>query len=285
MNLRSTAEDYRRVEKAIIFLEKNFHEQPRLKDVAWSVNLSEYHFQRIFTRWAGLSPKKFLQFLTIDYAKKMLNTSRSLMDVAYESGLSAPGRLHDLFVTFEAITPGEFKRKGEGLVIRYGFHETPFGECMIATTDRGICGLNFCTTPGRKRVINDLKRKWENAVLMKDPAATRSVVDRTFFGRKERSGPPLKLLLLGTNFQVKVWEALLRIPRGLMVSYEQLAVLIGRPAASRAVASAVARSPIGYLIPCHRVIRKIGVIGDYQWGTARKKAMLGREAAECAQTG
>lgn len=282
MKLRSAAEDYRRIEKAILFLEKNFHHQPDLKKIAESVNLSEYHFQRLFTRWAGISPKKFLQFLTIEYAKKMLDTSHSLLDVAYEAGLSAPSRLHDLFVTFEAITPGEFKKRGEGMLIRYGFHPTPFGECILALTERGVCGLSFVANGRRKSAVRDLKRKWKNAVVVEDLPSTAPVIDRIFRDPNDRSASPLKLLLLGTNFQVKVWEALLKIPRGSMVSYEMIAALIGKPAAARAVGSAVARSPIGYLIPCHRVIRKIGVISDYQWGTARKKAMLGWEAASSA---
>jgi AraC family transcriptional regulator of adaptative response/methylated-DNA-[protein]-cysteine methyltransferase len=280
MKLQSSEEDYRRVERAILFLEKNFQRQPDLKEIARVVNLSEYHFQRLFRRWAGISPKKFLQFLTIEYAKKILDKSHSLLDVTYETGLSAPSRLHDLFIRFEAITPGEFKKRGEGLVIRYGFHPTPFGECMLAVTDRGISGLSFVADGGRTRLVNDLKRKWKNAILVEDHASTAHIVNGIFTGSKGDNATPLKLLLLGTNFQIKVWEALLKIPQGSMVSYDLIASAIGKPDASRAVGRAVALNPIGYIIPCHRVIRKIGVMNDYRWGTVRKKAILGWEAAK-----
>ncbi len=277
--LQASVKDYERIEKAILFLDKNFHRQPDLKEVARAVNLSEYHFQRLFRRWAGISPKKFLQFLTVEYAKIMLDKSHSLLDVTYESGLSAPSRLHDLFVTSEAITPGEFRKKGEGLMIRYGFHPTPFGECLLAITERGICGLSFVTRQGRKSAVIDLKNRWTKATFAEDHASTAPFAERIFNGPKDKKKSPLNLLLAGTNFQVRVWEALLKIPRGSMVSYEFVASAIGEPAAARAVGSAVGSNPVGYIIPCHRVIRKIGVIGDYGWGAARKKAMLGWEAA------
>ncbi|MBF0506538.1 MAG: methylated-DNA--[protein]-cysteine S-methyltransferase [Nitrospirae bacterium] len=279
MKLESSAKDYKRIEKAILFLDKNFRRQPVLKEVARAVNLSEYHFQRLFRRWAGISPKKFMQFLTVEHVKKILNESQNLLDATYQAGLSAPSRIHDLFVTIEAMTPGEFKKRGEGLVIRYGFHHTPFGECMPAITERGICGLAFMTARGRRGAINDLKIKWKNATLVQDDASTAPFIRRIFSGSKNKEAFPVKLMLAGTNFQIKVWEALLKIPEGSMVSYEFVASAIDKPAATRAVASAVARNPIGYIIPCHRVIRKIGVIGDYGWGAARKKAMLGWEAA------
>ncbi len=280
MNLRAPAEDYRRVEKAILFLEKNFHDQPDLKEIARVVNLSEYHFQRLFRRWAGISPKKFLEFMTIEYAKKVLDESRSLLDASLDAGLSSPGRLHDLFITIEAITPGEFKKRGEGLVIRYGFHPTPFGECMLAITERGICGLSFITAGGRSGAVNDLKKTWKNAAFFEDHLSTGPFIGRIFTGFQDQKVSPLKLLVQGTNFQIKVWEALLKIPRGFMVSYEYIASSIGNPEALRAVGSAVGRNPVCYIIPCHRVIRKIGLIGDYGWGKARKKAMLGWEAAK-----
>jgi len=282
------SEDYARIEKAILFLEKNFRRQPDLKEVAQSVHLSEYHFQRLFTRWAGISPKRFLQFLTTEYAKKLLEESRSILDVTYAAGLSSPGRLHDLFVTFEAVTPGEFKKKGEGLVITYGFHPSPFGECLLSVTDRGICGLAFLQEGDREKALEDLKNKWKQAKFCENPDYTRSLVHRIFFSlpqarraaSEQEKTAPLSLFLKGTNFQIKVWEALLKIPPGAVLSYEDIAIHMGKPGASRAVGHAIAQNPIGFIIPCHRVIQKIGLVGDYHWGTARKKAILGWEAAK-----
>jgi AraC family transcriptional regulator of adaptative response/methylated-DNA-[protein]-cysteine methyltransferase len=276
-NYGQLAEDYARIEQAILFLEKNFRQQPDLKEVAASVGLSEYHFQRLFSRWAGISPKRFLQFLTIEYAKQLLTESKSVLDATYESGLSSPGRLHDLFVTCEAITPGEFKNKGEGLTITYGFHPSPFGECLLAVTDRGICGLAFVSGSNRDNVLTELKNKWPQAKFAEDPAYTLPFVEQIFNPVKSRQALPV--ILKGTNFQIKVWQALLKIPPGSVVSYDELATLIGQPGAARAVGNAVAQNPIGYVIPCHRVIRKMGAVGDYHWNPTRKRAILGWEAA------
>jgi AraC family transcriptional regulator of adaptative response/methylated-DNA-[protein]-cysteine methyltransferase len=274
------SEDYLRVEQAIRFLEQNYRRQPELKEVAESIHLSEYHFQRLFTRWVGISPKRFLQFLTKENAKAMLASSHGLLDTAYTSGLSGPGRLYDLFVATEAVTPGEFKRKGAGLNIRYGFHPSPFGECLVGLTERGVCHLAFVQPGERSRALTYLRKAWPQAELQGDPSATRPLV-RQIFSLSDQSGP-LALHLCGTNFQIKVWEALLRIPPGAVVSYEDLAVSVGLPRASRAVGHAVARNPIPVLIPCHRVIRKSGEFGEYMYGAARKKAMLGWEMAHSA---
>jgi AraC family transcriptional regulator of adaptative response/methylated-DNA-[protein]-cysteine methyltransferase len=271
------AEDYGRIEQAILFLEKNFREQPDLKEVAASVGLSEYHFQRLFSRWAGISPKRFLQFLTIEYAKQLLAESKSVLDVTYESGLSSPGRLHDLFVTCEAITPGEFKNKGEGLTISYGFHPSPFGECLLSITERGVCGLAFVQNNDQTSALEELKRNWPKSTFLEDATQTLPFVEQIFNPVKDRQALPV--ILKGTNFQIKVWQALLKIPPGSVVSYDELATLIGQPGAARAVGNAVAQNPIGYVIPCHRVIRKMGVVGDYHWNPARKRAILGWEAA------
>ena len=271
--------DYERVERAIAFLEENFRRQPELKEIAASINLSEYHFQRLFTRWVGISPKRFLQFLTKERAKELLEKSRDVLGVAYETGLSGPGRLHDLFVTCEAVTPGEFKSKGEGLTIAYGFHPTPFGECLLATTERGICNLAFVQPGEREQALDALKSRWRQARLNKDAARTRSLVGQVFAWYTGQTPSPLHLVLSGTNFQIKVWEALLRVPPGAVVSYEDIAARIGRPTASRAVSNAVAQNPIPVIIPCHRVIRKAGEFGGYHYGAARKKALLGWEAA------
>jgi AraC family transcriptional regulator of adaptative response/methylated-DNA-[protein]-cysteine methyltransferase len=278
-NTQST-EDYARIEQAILFLEKNFRRQPNLSEIAGSINLSEYHFQRMFTRWAGISPKRFLQFLTLEYAKELLAESNNLLDVTYETGLSSPGRLHDLFVTCEAITPGEYKAQGSGLTISYGFHASPFGESLLAMTDRGITALSFVQAGHPRQALAELQSTWPQAIFREDPVQTGSIVEQIFApGPNQANGTSLKLYLKGTNFQLKVWQALLQIPAGTVVSYDTVAHLIGQPGAARAIGRAVAMNPIGFLIPCHRVIRKVGAIGDYHWGPARKKAIIGWEAA------
>lgn len=266
--------DYDRIERAIQYLEAHVTDQPRLEEIAAHVHLSPFHFERLFKRWAGVTPKQFLQQLTLAHAKERLRESASVFEAALEAGLSGPSRLHDLFVTIEAVTPGEFKQQGAGLVIRYGFHETRFGWCFIGLTGRGICHMAF--EPPGTEPIAELAARWPGAVLREAPAETGAMVDR-IFGEATQNGVPLRLLVHGTNFQVHVWQALLRVPAGRVISYEDLAAALGRPAATRAVASAVAKNPIGYLIPCHRVIRKSGHFGQYHWGSARKKAMVGFE--------
>ncbi len=278
-DFQTLSHDYSRMEQAIGFLEKNFRAQPGLKEVAESVHLSEFHFQRLFSRWAGISPKKFLEFLTLDYAKKLLEESKSVLDATYDSGLSSPGRLHDLFLNVEAVTPGEYKQKGSGLKIAYGLHPTPFGECLLAATERGICGLSFIENENPRKALQYLHSNWPNAQIAENRKATASYVEK-IFGGANHNGTPLKLFLKGTNFQLKVWEALLKIPPGCVVSYEDVAARIGKPAASRAVGTAVANNYVAYLIPCHRVIQKIGAFGNYRWGAPRKKAMLVWEAAQ-----
>lgn len=269
-------EDYQRIEKAILFLEKNRDRRPDLKEVARSVNLSEYHFQRLFKRWAGISPKRFLQALTLERAKEVLKNSRNLLTATYDAGLSGSGRLHDLFVNIEAVTPDEFRKRGAGLKIRYGFHPSPFGEALIAVTDRGISNIAFVARGDRRKVVSELKKQWRHAEIVEDPSVTKAYAERIFGATK--AGTPLTLVLKGTNFQLKVWQALLKIPRGAVASYEDIARTIGRPRSVRAVANAVAHNPVGYLIPCHRVIRKTGAIGGYGWGVLRKKTMLAWEA-------
>ncbi len=272
-------EDYARVEKAILYLGENFQEQPSLEEIARRVHLSKYHFQRVFTRWAGISPKRFLQFLTLQHAKGLLAASRSVLDTALETGLSGPGRLHDLFVTVESVTPGEFKVGGDGVRIDYGWHASPFGECLVAVTERGICGAGFNDGGRRADALADLRQRWPEAILEENPARTGPLAERMFLTGRAGAKKPLPLYLRGTNFQVKVWEALLRIPAGSAASYEDVAALVGRPKATRAVAGAVARNPVAFLIPCHRVIRKTGGFGNYRWGAARKRAMLAWEAS------
>jgi AraC family transcriptional regulator, regulatory protein of adaptative response / methylated-DNA-[protein]-cysteine methyltransferase len=272
------SEDYRRIELAIQYLEKHATGQPELSEIASAVGLSEYHFQRIFSRWAGISPKRFLQFLTKEGAKELLAQSEDLLETTYGVGLSSLGRLHDLFVTTEAVTPGEYKSGGSGLTIRYGLHDTPFGKTLIGTTERGICHLGFVGS-SEGNAIDALVADWQQAKMVEDHKATASLVE-PIFDLSQRGNMPLRLHLRGTNFQLKVWEALLRIPPGAVTSYEGLAAQAGRPGASRAVGTALGRNPIAVLIPCHRVIRKLGEFGNYRYGAARKKALLGWEAAQ-----
>lgn len=269
--------DYNRIAQAIAYLEQHFPTQPSLKELADHVGLSEYHFQRLFTRWAGISPKRFAQFLTIGYAKELLAEANSnLLDVTLETGLSSPSRLHDLFITYEAMTPGQYKQQGNGLDIRYGVHPSPFGPCLLALTERGICGLHFLDDGGTENALSELHQRWPQANFTADSTSTRSLVTQIFDPQRTT---PLHLQLQGTNFQVRAWEALLRIPAGQVASYDLVAEIMGEKTAVRAVATAVARNPIGYLIPCHRVIRKTGAFGQYHWGETRKKAILAWEAA------
>jgi AraC family transcriptional regulator of adaptative response/methylated-DNA-[protein]-cysteine methyltransferase len=270
--------DYERIAQAIRFIEQNYRRQPSLEEVAKSVYLSEFHFQRLFRRWVGISPKRFLQFLTVEHAKRRLEECRSVLDATYDAGLSSPGRLHDLFVTLEAVTPGEYKARGAGLEIAWGVHETPFGPALLATTGRGLCGLSFVDDGGAAAAVDELRERWSSAAVGEDPRATEPLARRIFASDGD-DGQPIPLFVQGTNHQVRVWEALLRVPAGAMVSYEQLAAAAGKPEAVRAVAGAVARNQIGYVIPCHRVIRKLGAFGGYRWGPERKLAMLGWEAA------
>ena len=277
-------DDYARIEKAILFLEKNYQQQPGLREVAESVHLSEFHFQRLFRRWAGISPKRFLQFLTLEHAKHLLSGAHSVLDATYDAGLSSPGRLHDLFVNIEAMTPGEFKAQGAGLRISFGFHPSPFGECLLCVTERGICGLGFVGAGGRAGILRDFQSRWPEAHWEENPRLTQPYISRIFGGEKRNGNRPITLVLQGTNFQIKVWEALLRIPMGSVVPYEDLALTVCSARAARAVGGAVAQNPISYVIPCHRVIQKAGVTGGYHWGPIRKQVMLAWEAARTSVT-
>jgi AraC family transcriptional regulator, regulatory protein of adaptative response / methylated-DNA-[protein]-cysteine methyltransferase len=276
---RQPARDYAIVEKAIEFIQAHHPVQPSLGSIAAAVNLSEFHFQKLFSRWVGISPKRFLQFLTKEHAKKLLQQSKNLLDVTYAAGLSGPGRLHDLFVHCEAVTPGDFKLKGKGLNIRYGLAFSPFGPCMIAATDRGICALEFVRERTEARRVQSLKNQWTNANLVEDGAHIESLAQR-IFPVAPGSGPaPLHLHIKGTNFQLKVWEALLAIPFGAAVTYQTVAEAIGSSGATRAVGTAIGKNPVAYLIPCHRVIRKMGDFGKYGGGRSRKIALIGWESA------
>jgi AraC family transcriptional regulator of adaptative response/methylated-DNA-[protein]-cysteine methyltransferase len=272
------SEDYPRIAQAIEYLEKHANTQPELSEIASAVGLSEYHFQRMFSRWAGISPKRFLQFITKENAKELLAQSENLLNTTYGVGLSSLGRLHDLFVTAEAVTPGQYKTGGEGLTIRYGLHDSPFGETLIGLTERGICHLSFVGN-SEGDAIDTLVTGWPQAEMVEDYNATAPLVE-PIFDLSQLSKKPLHLHVRGTNFQLKVWEALLRIPLGAVISYQGLAEQAGNPGASRAAGTALGRNPIAVLIPCHRVIRKLGEFGHYRYGTVRKKALLGWEAAQ-----
>lgn len=271
------SETYQQIARAIRFIETEALDQPSLEQVAEHVGLSPFHFQRLFQRWAGVSPKRFLQFLTASHAKQLLRDSLPALEASFAVGLSSPGRLHDLLVATEAVTPGEFKSGGVGITIRYGFHETPFGRGLVGLTERGICRFEFVDTAGPARLLERLQSAWPEARLREDQPATGAVVEQMFARRGTGSETELKLLLRGTNFQLKVWQALLRIPEGSIASYGFLAEQLSCPGASRAVGTAVGQNPIGYLIPCHRVLRQSGDLGGYCWGVERKTAILGRE--------
>ena len=279
--LDQLSRDYRRMESILDWLVENFDSQPSLEEIAARSGLTPFHFQRLFSRWMGLSPKKFVQFLSLQRAKGSLDASRSVLDAAWDAGLSGAGRLHDLFVQLDAVTPGEYKRRGEGMVIHYGYHPSPFGECLLLATDRGICGLAFTSGGGRQRALRESLVGWEHALVKEDPARCAVLIEE-IFNPGARTTEPLKLFVRGTRFQVKVWEALLRVPPGALVSYTELARRVGRPKAVRAVANANAVNAVSYVIPCHRAIRKTGLLGGYRWGLPRKFAMLSREAAQSA---
>ena len=276
-HFRRLGEDYALIEQAIQFVENNSQRQPELSEIAAAVGLSEYHFQRVFTRWAGISPKRFLQFVTKENAKGLLDRSENLMDTTFQVGLSSLGRLHDLFVTTEAVTPGQYKSRGAGLTIRYGLHPTPFGECLIGLTERGICHLGF-VQDSEGDAIDTLVSEWQQARMIEDFRATAPLIE-PIFDLSQRTDHPLHLHLRGTNFQIKVWEALLRVPVGSVTTYGQIADEIGHPSALRAVGTAVGHNPVAVLIPCHRVIRKLGEFGNYRYGAVRKKALLAHEFA------
>lgn len=265
--------DYERMAKAIAYLEEHQGENPSLAEVSQAVGLSSTHFQRVFQRWAGLSPKRYLQVLALQRAKLQLR-HRPLLEAAMETGLSSPGRLHDLFVTLDAVTPGEFKTMGRDLQIRYGMGQTPFGSCLVAFCERGITNMHFSDFTNEEAQAT-LREDWPEADLISKPREAKKVLADMFDG-----GSEVRVFARGTNFQTQVWRALLRIPCGQITSYEDVAKAIGRPSAVRAVASAVGRNPIAFLIPCHRVLRKSGALGGYRWGLERKKAMLAWEFPE-----
>lgn len=265
--------DYQRIEKAIAYLVERAADQPSLNDVAAQVHLSPFHFQRLFCRWAGTTPKRFLQALTLERGKRLLQDSSSLMAVSHSLGLSGSSRLHDHFVQLEAVTPGEHKNRGRGLRIEYAVHDTPFGPLFVAATPRGLCRADFADFTSLDDQLAELRKLWPRGDLVPGEASTRQVVERMFRASDGPQAGPLSLHVAGTNFQIAVWRALLRIPEGALVSYSQLASALGCPRSSRAVGNAVGANPVAFLIPCHRVIQQSGALGGYRWGGTRKQVI------------
>jgi len=275
--------NYQRIEQAIQYLEKNFQRQPELDEVAEKVHLSPFHFQRIFTDWAGISPKRFLQFLTVNFLKEKLQQSKNLVEAAEHAGLSSQSRVYDLFTTLEAVTPQEYKQQGSGIRIEYGIHETQFGPCLIGVTERGICWLSFISTDEDPRFeLEKMKEHWNNSVFHQDQELAQSFCNQIFNRGEAKAQSKLHVFVKGTNFQVKVWEALLKIPMGGVTTYQGVAESIQNPKAMQAVGSAVGSNHIAYLIPCHRVIRKDGILGEYRWNSIRKKSIIGWEMAKAS---
>lgn len=266
--------NYQRIEKAIAYLEANFRRQPDLDEVAEKVHLSPFHFQRIFTEWAGISPKRFLQYLTVDYLKGKLNESRNIEDAAEAAGLSSQSRVYDLFTTLEAVTPLEYKSHGAGSRITFGIAQSPFGYCLIGGTERGICWMSFTTQEESVSAIREMQEQWFLSAFHRDDTWSQQQA-RAIFGGD--TSAKIHLLVKGTNFQVKVWEALLNLRAGALCTYQDIARQINNPKAVQAVGSAVGSNHIAYLIPCHRVIRKDGILGEYRWNSARKKSIIGWE--------
>jgi AraC family transcriptional regulator of adaptative response/methylated-DNA-[protein]-cysteine methyltransferase len=276
--LKEAADDYELVRQNLEYLREHWREQPSLETLAVRNGLSAAHLQRLFMRWAGLSPKAFVQALTIDHARKLLRESASVLEAAYEVGLSGPGRLHDLFVTHEAMTPGTYKARGKGLEIRYGIHDCPFGRVLLMTTEQGICGLAFADFGEEQAALLDMRKRWPEAVYVEDPPATAPKVAQIFSPSAWKAEQPVRIVFIGTDFETRVWQTLLKVPMGRATTYSDIAGHIGNPKASRAVGAAVGRNPISFVVPCHRVLGKSGGLCGYHWGLTRKQAILGWEA-------
>ena len=274
--------DYDLVKHTLAFISENWREQPSLETLADQAGLSPTHLQRLFTRWAGLSPKAFLQAVTLDHARGLLRDSASILDASYELGLSGPGRLHDLFVTHEGMSPGIYKAHGRGLSIRYGFHDCPFGRALILITSEGLAGLAFADHGKEKSALADMTSRWPEATYVEDRQATASYARRIFEAERWQPDQPLKIVFIGTDFEIRVWETILRIPFGKASTYSDIACHIGKPKAARAVGTAVGKNPISFVVPCHRVLEKSGGLGGYHWGLTRKRAILGWEAGAMA---
>jgi AraC family transcriptional regulator of adaptative response/methylated-DNA-[protein]-cysteine methyltransferase len=282
-DLATARSDYDLVRRCLAFLTENWREHPSLDSLASETGVSPHHLQRVFTRWAGLSPQAFLQAITIDRARELLRESATVLDAAYEVGLSGPGRLHDLFVTHEGMPPGAYRAKGRGLVISYGFHPSPFGLALVMTTPHGLCGLAFADEGEQQAALADMRARWPEARYVEDSARTAAFATRIFDTAKWRADQPLRVVLIGTDFEIRVWETLLRIPLGRATTYSEIACHIDKPMAARAVGTAVGRNPVSFVVPCHRVLGKSGSLCGYHWGLTRKRAILGWEAGVAAR--
>jgi AraC family transcriptional regulator of adaptative response/methylated-DNA-[protein]-cysteine methyltransferase len=283
--LAVAAGDYDIVRRAIAYISQHWRAQPEIEAIAEAGGVSATDLHHLFRRWAGLTPKAFLQALTLDHARRLLQDSASVLDAAYEVGLSGPGRLHDLFVTHEAMSPGEWKSGGKGLTIRYGFHPSPFGTALLMATDRGLAGLAFADIGEEGAALADMRSRWRNADYVEDATTTAPLARRIFDPKLWRKDRPLRVVLIGTDFEVRVWETLLRIPLGRAATYSDIAAKVCTPKAARAVGAAVGRNPLSFVVPCHRVIGKSGQLTGYHWGLTRKRAILGWEAGQAKRLG
>jgi AraC family transcriptional regulator of adaptative response/methylated-DNA-[protein]-cysteine methyltransferase len=280
--LTAAAADYDIVRRAIGHIREHWRSQPEVDAIAEAAGVTPTELHHLFRRWAGLTPKAFLQAITLDAARTVLRTSASVLDTAYEVGLSGPGRLHDLFVTHEAMSPGEWKTGGQGLTIRYGFHPSPFGTALVMASERGLAGLAFADADEEKAALADMRQRWPNASYVEDSAGTAALARRIFDPKRWRAEEPLRVVLIGTDWEVRVWETLLKVPMGRLTTYSDIAVKVCSPAAARAVGAAVGKNPISFVVPCHRVVGKSGALTGYHWGISRKQAMLGWEAGKVA---
>jgi AraC family transcriptional regulator of adaptative response/methylated-DNA-[protein]-cysteine methyltransferase len=281
INITPVGSDYEVIRRVIEMVSVDYRSQPSLETIAQEVAMEPTKLQKLFTRWAGLSPKAFLQAVTIDHAKRLLaDEGLPLLDASFEVGLSGPSRLHDLFVTHEAMSPGDFKSGGQTLTIQYGFHTCPFGLALIMVTQRGMAGLAFCDHGEEQNALDDMMGRWKKANYVQDLTATAPYADQIFLAKTWSQDNPIRLVLIGTDFQVQVWQALLDIPIGTATTYSNIAQQIGRPKASRAVGAAVGANPISFVVPCHRALGKSGALTGYHWGITRKRAMLGWECGD-----
>jgi AraC family transcriptional regulator, regulatory protein of adaptative response / methylated-DNA-[protein]-cysteine methyltransferase len=280
--LAIAAADYDVVRRAIAFISEHWRDQPETEAIAAAAGVTATELHHLFRRWAGLTPKAFLQAITLDHARRLLRDSASVLDASFEVGLSGPGRLHDLFVTHEAMSPGEWKSGGDGLTISYGFHPSPFGTALVMATERGLAGLAFADAGEEEAALADMRSRWPKASYVDDKARTAVLARRIFDPKLWRADRPLRIVLIGTDFEVRVWEALLRIPMGRATTYSDIAVKLGATKAARAVGAAVGKNPVSFVVPCHRVLGKSGDITGYHWGLTRKRAMLGWEAGQVA---
>ena len=280
--LTHAAADYDIVRRAIAYLSEHWRAQPEIDAIAAAAGVSATELHHLFRRWAGITPKAFLQAITLDHARRLLRDSASVLDASFEVGLSGPGRLHDLFVTHEAMSPGEWKTGGAGLTISYGFHPSPFGCALVMATERGLAGLAFADSGEEQAALADMRGRWPRANYVEDTTRTAPLARRIFDSKLWRSDRPLRVVLIGTDFEVRVWETLLRIPMGRATTYSDIAMKVRAPKAARAVGAAVGKNPISFVVPCHRVLGKSGDITGYHWGLTRKRAMLGWEAGKTA---